>query len=99
MKNKKTKKLSFQEMWNLYLLLKSAIDNRELDDLLIDEIVNLLMLSPQGTLATCLGVFYNKVDIDNLNPLEAGLFFIRGIKENDFFNFVKFVRNISNGDS
>jgi hypothetical protein len=88
----KPRKLNLSEIWQLYLLLKPAMAGRELNGLLIDEILSLLELSPEGTLVACLNILYNKVELDRLNPLELGLAFIIGLKENKFFEFVDFIR-------
>lgn len=86
--------LNFQEMWNLYLLLKPAIDNRELKELVLDEIIEIIDLSSPQALLECLHILYdNSIKFDT--PMEFNRLFITGIRENDFFGFCGFIRGIS----
>lgn len=95
----KPKRLSLSEIWELYLLLKPALDKREQKELLIDEIEMLLRNSKPGTLVASLNIMYDNITKQELNPILSALLFIEGLKQNNFFAFVSFVKGISDGSS
>lgn len=63
---------------------------------LIDEIEKMIdMMEGEEVLAKSLEILYptNKIN----NPIEMILLFVRGLKENEFFDYVLFVDGIRNG--
>ena len=61
---KKPNRLNLEQMWNLYLLLKPALENRELKSILLDEVEELLLLSKPGTLFAVLSILYDNISRD-----------------------------------
>ena len=83
-------------MWKLYLLLKPAIDNREREDFLLDEIEYLLDNLPDGTLVECLNILYDNIPSD-LMGIQSISMFLQGIQKNDFYLFVDTMKELANG--
>lgn len=88
----KPKKLNLQEITRIYLLLKSALGDKEEDDLW-DEISKIIRLASPEALLECIYVLYdNKPEIHSV--LEFNNWFAKGLLENEFFAFVNFIRGL-----
>ena len=89
----KPKRLNFEEMWKLYKLLAPAIEDREPEKTLLDEVDKLLELSPLGTMVDCLHILYDNKPITDGD--EALLMFMNGLVENDFYAFIDFIKALT----
>lgn len=85
------KKLSLQEMWELYGLLGDGNNKTYL----FDEIVSMMETIHPENIKESMRLMYTRV---SLNPLEVGLMFVKGLKCNKFFEFQEFIKAI-NGSS
>ena len=93
----KPKKLTLDEMWKLYRIIKPSLQSEQ-KDRLIDEIEAMLDNAPSGMVRSSLSVLYAKPErFSDANPLEFLLLFVVGIKKNKFFKFVEFMSELSNG--
>lgn len=89
---KSPKKLALDEMWDLYLLVGDGTGK----ELLIEEVSALLdKLSPSKLMRIIQILFdgYEK------NPLKIIVLLIQGLKKNNYFLFVDFIKVLSNGRS
>ena len=81
-------------MWQLYKLLGKGLGK----SILLDEIVLMLQtIHPENVKASLRLMYGEKVRLDN--PLEIGLIFTKGLKQNRFFEFQLFVDTINHGRS
>lgn len=92
-RKQKPKKLNLRQVHSLYLLLRHALPEEE-ERYLINEVEYILEHSKQGTLRKAVEILYGKVP-ENLNGLMALDLFTKGIIENNFFEYVHFVRNLN----
>lgn len=93
----KPKKLNIQEIHKLYLLLRSCLPQKE-EMYLIDEIEKIVGMMESGeTLIQAVEIMYPKNKINKENPLEILLLFIRGLKQNEFFEYAIFINGIKRG--
>ena len=90
---KKPNRLNLEQMWNLYLFLKPALENRELKSILLDEVEELLLLSKPGTLFAVLNVLYDNISRD-MSGMDAIIDLMNGLDNNDFYGFVSIVKAI-----
>lgn len=88
-KNKKPNKLNLFEMWNLYSLVG---DGYSLPDVLDESIETLKNLSP-FEIKKIMKLLYPKYETEN--SLETALLFMKGLKENKFFDFQYLLRMIN----
>lgn len=94
MKRQKPKKLNLKEMWELYLLLSPAVNDREPEELAFDEILKIIDLaSPQALLAS-LHIMYDN-SIKFTTPLEFNDLFSRGIVKCGFLEFCMIIRGLN----
>lgn len=91
---KKSKKLSFSEMWKLYTLLGKGVSTPQ--EYLIDEVDSLLDHISGNELMQATRMFYDTV---STNPVQLMSQFIHGLKKNKFFAFADIIKEISNGRS
>lgn len=91
---KKSKKLNFSEMWNLYTILGKGINAPH--EYLIDEVDSLLDHISGSELVRATNMFYDTV---STNPVQLMSQFIHGLKKNKFFAFADIIKEISNGRS
>lgn len=89
-----TKKLTLQEMWQVYRLLKDGI-NPKSEKYLLHETIRILdgisTENFQQTLSV-MGIPESK------NSLDVVLLFTKSIKANNFFSFVQLISGITHGD-
>jgi len=89
----KPKKLNLDKIWKLYLLLKPSIDNRKQESMLLDEVDKIIELASPKVLLECIHLMYdNKVEFSDMQ--EFTVLFLRAIDENNFFDFVEFIRGL-----
>lgn len=89
--------MTLQKIHQLYLLLRSCLPHKE-EEYLIDEIEKMVGMMESGeTLVQAVQLMYPKKKIDRNNPLELLLWFIRGLKENEFFEYASFINGIKRG--
>lgn len=91
---RKPKKLSLRQIHELYLLLKPYLPKEDYR-LLIDQTEYILRRAAPGTLDESFKIMYGKPL--NANPIQAAAFFIRGLRETNFFAYVDFLRSLKNG--
>ena len=81
-------------MWKLYLLLKPAIDNRELEKNIADEIFKIIdIASPQSLLDSLHIMYDNRIRFNT--PMEFNILFTNGLVNNEFFYFCKFIGELN----
>ena len=90
----KPKKLSLRQIHRLYLLLKPVLPEKE-EAYLIDEAEKLLEKMNDEMFLSAIEIMYQK-KIEG-NPVELLSYFIRGIRQNNFFNYVEFVQGLKHG--
>lgn len=84
-------------MHRLYLLLRDCLPEKE-ERYLIDEIEAMVGRMKNGNvLIRAIDIMYPKQKTDYGNPLELLLLFIRGLKQNDFFEYASFINGIKRG--
>jgi len=89
----KPKKLNLDEIWNLYLLLKHAVEGREPKETLLDEVLEIIHLAePQALLASIRIMYDNKIRINS--PAEFNEAFIKGVLKCEFLQFCDVIRGL-----
>jgi len=89
----KIKKLNLDEMWKLYNLLKSSVENREPEGLVINELFKIIEKSPPQSLLNSIYLLYgNKIKINS--PIEFNQLFTQGLMQNQFLEFCAIVRGL-----
>ena len=87
-------RLNLNQMWRLYSLLKPAIENRDREEQLIDEITEITTRSTPQVLLECIRIMYdNKVEFTS--PFEFNTMFAKGLVENEFFSFCDIMRGLN----
>jgi len=90
----KPKKLTLREIHSLYLILRHALPEKE-ETYLIDEIEKMVGRMNSGrTLVRAIEIMYPKLNFNHNNPLELLFLLIKGLKQNDFFEYVAFINGI-----
>jgi len=85
-------------MWRLYNLLKPAIEGREPEGLVVDEIARLIKDTNAKTLLEVIHIMYdNTIEFSEFEEFIA--LFINGLYQNDFFGFLMFIKGLQNGPS
>jgi len=80
-------------MWRLYNLLKPAIEGREPEGLVIEELFAIIeKSSPQSLLASLHLMYDNKIKINS--PIEFNQLFTQGLMQNQFLEFCAIVRGL-----
>ena len=77
-------------MWKVYQLLKPALENRESEEVLLDEMEKLLKLSKPGTLFECLSIMYDNISTD-ISGMDFIIYLANGLTKNKFYEFVDFI--------
>ena len=91
------KKLTLREMHRLYLLLRDCLPEKE-ERYLVDEIEAMVgRMKRDRTLILAVEIMFPESKIDRNNPLELLILLIRGLKHNDFFEYVSFVNKLKDG--
>jgi hypothetical protein len=90
----KPKKLNLDKMWRLYLLLKPVIDDRNQEEILLDEIDKIIELSTPQALLESIHIMYDN-DIEFCNMIEFSVLFMIALRENGFFDFVNVIRGLN----
>jgi hypothetical protein len=89
--------LNLRQIHKLYLLLKDCLPEQE-EGYLIDEIESMIgRMKSDNTLFRAIEIMYPKKEIDARNSMEVLLLFIRGLKENEFFEYVHLINGIKRG--
>lgn len=89
---RKPKKLNLRQVHELYLLLKPYLSETA-NEFLVDEIEAVVSrMDREEVFMRSLEIMYGKTPKGN--PLELLLEFTRGIKANDFFTYVDFIRKL-----
>ncbi len=90
----KPKRLSFSEMWKLYITIQK---NSESKEFLIDEIDDILSsLSPERY-KLLLKTLYPKVDLNKIHPIDSISMLVDGLVHNKFFDYCLLIRGTKNG--
>jgi len=94
---RKPKKLNLDEIWRLYILLESYVDDRVMEKSVIDSSLGIIdSASPQDLLVSLRVMYDNKVEFTT--PSEFNELFISGIVKNEFLEFCEIIRGM-NGSS
>lgn len=84
-------------MHRLYLLLRDCLPEHE-ERYLIDEIGQMVeRMKNSNVLIRAIDILYPNKKVDYGNPLELLLLFIRGLKQNEFFEYATFINGIRSG--
>ena len=80
-------------MWRLYSLLKPAIENRDTEKYLLDEVDKIINLSNSQVLLECINILYdNSIEFDSVE--QFSVLFLDGLVQSGFFDFVDFIRGL-----
>lgn len=90
------RKLNLRKIHALYLTLKHCLPDKD-SQYLIDQIGGILDRAQDGTILKCLEIMFGK-NFSKKNYVELLSLFIRGLRENDFFAYVNFVKGMSKND-
>ena len=82
-------------MWELYRKLQSGIPKKE-EPYLIRELIKILTGITTSDYKDALAIMWGDDFHVGKHPTEFTELFIDGIKNNDFFSFVKFVQSVYN---
>lgn len=97
MKSLRPKKLSFDEMWKLYKLLK--VNKDKLKDYLADELQTILeTVTPEGYLQSLNILYGNNIKKIKITPIDSVIMLSDGLNANGFFDFCATIEGI-NGSS
>lgn len=88
---KKPKILNLTEIHRLYQILKPALPKKE--DV-ASSIMAIFQNSPSGTVEQCLSIMYPKHK-GKVEVLDIIQMFVEGMRQNDFFSYVKFIEGFS----
>ena len=89
-----SKKLNLDQIWKVYNLLKPAVENREPEKVILDEIFKIIELSSPENLLECMRIMYdNRVRFES--PMEFNILFMDGLNRNKFFDFCDFIRGLN----
>lgn len=83
-------------MWKLYKLLEHGI-SKTINRPLIEESSNIIQNIPIDNFRESLVIMYGESYYKNRKSMTVGIMFIMGLQKLEFFKFVRFVRNLSNG--
>lgn len=86
--------LTITEMWTLYGLLKNGVVEDE-KEYLIDSVSNMLDKLSQHEFVSSMLLLYKNVNLKEVNPVTLVTMFIAGLKKNNFFDFVDFVKELN----
>ena len=92
-KKLKPKRLSLVEMLELYNLLKDGVG--ENNNYLVDEVFEMLEKITNQKFILSLQLLYKDFSSINKTPVEVALMFVKGLKTNNFFQFVDFVKALN----
>lgn len=92
----KPKKLNLTEIHRLYLVLKDSLPDKE-EALLIDQIEEIIQRGEPDLMERCTAIMYPKVK--ESDPLSLLLLFIKGLQDNDFFEYAYFINGLKRGKS
>lgn len=81
-------------MWKLYLLLKPAIDSREMEEYVYAELYSILDSASEETLLECMYVMYDNKDMPS-DGLESAMLTIRTLLKNQFLDFCAHMRGFN----
>lgn len=91
------KQLNLREIHKLYLLLRHCLPENE-ERYLIDEIEGMVDRMDSGeVIVRAVEIMYPKSKFNRDNPLEVLLLFVRGMKQNEFFEYASFINGIKRG--
>ena len=80
-------------MWRLYLLLKPSLEDREREDLILEDILKMWELTKPESLLEILTLLNDNKPI-TLDETAVIKLYINGIISNKFYAFVEFVKEI-----
>ena len=90
-RKQKPKKLNLRQIHSLYLLLKPFLPPKE-EKYLIDEVEKIVDRMNDAIFLESLRIMYSKPVKGN--PVELLFYFIRGMKQNTFFEYVEFIQGL-----
>lgn len=91
------KQLNLREIHKLYLLLRHCLPENE-ERYLIDEIEGMVDRMDSGdVLVQAIQIMFPKLKFNSGNPLELLLLFVKGLKQNSFFEYAVFINEIKRG--
>jgi len=88
------KKLSFDEMWKLYKLLK--VNKEKLKDYLSDELQTILeTITSEGYLQSLNTLYGENIKKINITPIDSVIMLSDGLNANGFFDFCTTMEGIN----
>lgn len=94
----KPKKLSLNEVWSLYKVLKKD-KKYEQKEYLIDEIISIMEMLSQEEFLYSLEILYPKIIFEKYHPVELATLLVDGLDKNNFFAFEDLMKGLNNGSS
>lgn len=86
-------RLSIEQMWELYNLLKDGLQEEK--DLVVDEVFYIMEKIDTASFKKSLGIMFDKDFPKDLPPIEYALMFTRGIKESGVLDFAHLIRGLN----
>lgn len=86
------KKLSLENQWELYKILESSLKDISMSSPLLDIISKIFETISYPELLHVLELLYINFNLDEKNEVQLLTMLTRGLKQNDFFSFVTFMR-------
>lgn len=88
----KPRKLNLTEIHRLYKVLEDSLPEKE-EALLIDQLDKMLDKITPSEFMESLSILYK--DTSKKNDIELFLFLVRGLKENAFFEYARFIKSLN----
>lgn len=82
-------------MWQVYKHIKNSLPEEE-KEFLVDEVMEILKKIHKDDFLSILIIIYGADFEKYLTPVEYGLLFIKGIRKNNLFEFVNFIKRLKN---
>lgn len=89
----KPRKLNLTEIHRLYLVLKNALPKDE-EAFFIDQIEQIIQAGEPELMERCIEIMYPKPPKES-SPLDFLFLFIKGLQDNDFFEYAHFIKSLN----
>lgn len=81
-------------MWQLHNLIKDSLPDKE-EEYLIHETIKIMERITPSDFKDSLRIMYGDDFHVNKNPAEFAVLFVKGIKNNNLFSFVSFIKSVN----
>lgn len=93
----KPRKLNLTEIHRLYKVLETSLPEKE-EELLIDQIDEIVQRGDPDLMERCIAIMYPKPPKET-DPFSLLLLFIKGLQDNNFFEYTNFITGLKRGKS